>query len=647
MTDSTQWNDTDSDGYGDNPAGTLPDACPTTYGESWQNGTFGCPDADEDGWADSGDSHPNDQTQWLDVDGDGYGDNPGGLNPDACVNQPGNSTQGNRMGCPDTDGDGWDDAIDALPNLDTQWLDQDGDGYGDNASGLLPDACPGEPGTSTIDRYGCVDDDGDGYSNASDAFPSDPTRWVDSDNDGYDDAEDDCPLISGTSTADRLGCLDSDGDGVSNPTLPIGNQSGWNASDGADAFPDDATQISDQDGDGYGDNATGNQPDACPIESGTSSVDRFGCADEDADGTSDANDAFLGDSSQWSDADGDGYGDNPDGSEPDACPSDSGTSTLDRFGCIDSDGDGASDAYDLWPNDNTQWFDTDGDGFGDEAIGTNGDDCPTQSGTSTQASRGCPDRDNDGWADTEDDFPDQRTQHADSDGDGYGDNASLGAYRPDHWPSDASRNSAEASMTCAPVKIELDLAASGWFSFTCTVSTTMSTAFAANVDWEATTNIVGETSNHFLTFTSSSGNSQTVTFSGTAKAMGTHQLLLSAREPGATYPMDTVMVRIITTDSNAPVEVADEAGGSLISVVADNTMVQAALAGLILFALMGMLMIRGKAKTAKDNRRRMERMSQLRTQRGITEHHPGGMVQRPQTMARARSPSMFDEFRKK
>ena len=26
------------------------------------------------------------------------------------------------------------------------------------------DACPDTPGTSTIDRYGCVDADGDGYS---------------------------------------------------------------------------------------------------------------------------------------------------------------------------------------------------------------------------------------------------------------------------------------------------------------------------------------------------------------------------------------------------------------------------------------------------------------------------------------------------
>ena len=86
----------------------------------------------------------------------------GGTNPDACPFDAGNSTQGNRLGCVDTDGDGWDDVIDVLPNTPSQWLDQDGDGYGDNATGIFPDACPRGAGNSTTDRYGCPDADGDG-----------------------------------------------------------------------------------------------------------------------------------------------------------------------------------------------------------------------------------------------------------------------------------------------------------------------------------------------------------------------------------------------------------------------------------------------------------------------------------------------------
>ena len=650
MTDSTQWNDTDGDGYGDNPAGSVPDACPTTPGPSWQNGTYGCPDSDQDGWADSEDTHPGDNTQWADSDGDGYGDNPGGTMPDACSTEWGNSTEGNRLGCPDNDGDGWDNVVDALPELPTQWLDQDGDGYGDNATGLQPDACPGEAGTSTIGLLGCVDDDGDGYANLTDDFPNDPTRWIDSDNDGFDDAEDACPLTTGNSTTDRIGCLDSDGDGTSDPSPPVGNASGWNTSDGADAFPYDPTQHVDSDGDGFGDNAAGFQADVCPSEAGGSHVDRFGCVDEDGDGTSDANDDFLGEPTQWTDSDGDGYGDNPNGTQPDMCPSTVGTSTVDRFGCIDGDSDGVSDEHDLWPTDDSQWYDSDGDTYGDNPSGTDGDACPNAHGMSTQGGTfGCPDQDGDGWADSEDAFPEHRSQFVDSDGDGWGDNATLGAHKPDHWPNDASRSSAEASMTCTPLSIDVDLAASGWFTFTCTVSTTMSSAFAANVDWQTTTSIAGETSGHLLTFTSATGNSQTVTFSGSAKDVGDHQLLLSAFEPGADYPMDTVTVVIRTTDSNAPVVDEDATSGSLMDTLADNTMFQAAAAGLVLFVLMGSLMIRGQSRKARDEARRMARAIEIRQARGIGELPRREMVQQ-QVQPRApreRTSSMFDEFKRK
>ena len=45
----------------------------------------------------------------------------------------------------------------------------------------------------------------------------------------------------------------------------------------ADAFPNDPTWLkSDSDGDGFGDNTSGNNPDECPGEYGTSSMDRVG-----------------------------------------------------------------------------------------------------------------------------------------------------------------------------------------------------------------------------------------------------------------------------------------------------------------------------------------------------------------------------------
>ena len=91
--------------------------------------------------------------------------------------------------------------------------------------------------------------------------------------------------------------VDSDGDMVGDRT---------------DRFPIDPTQWSDLDGDGYGDNWNdpslnasrsggpgvyrdgATTPDSCPIVYGSSTRDVFGCPDEDGDGQSDVNDAFLG-----------------------------------------------------------------------------------------------------------------------------------------------------------------------------------------------------------------------------------------------------------------------------------------------------------------------------------------------------------------
>ena len=143
--DDTQWVDTDGDGYGDNPApATDPDGCPTQFGDSTAD-RLGCPDTDGDTYsvpiqvtaANGADAFPNEASQWADQDGDGYGDNATGTQPDACPTVPGTSTEANRLGCPDGDGDGWADVDDAFPFESTQWNDTDMDGYGDNAMGRI------------------------------------------------------------------------------------------------------------------------------------------------------------------------------------------------------------------------------------------------------------------------------------------------------------------------------------------------------------------------------------------------------------------------------------------------------------------------------------------------------------------------------
>jgi len=68
---------------------------------------------------------------------------------------------------------------------------------------------------------------------------------------------------------------------------------------------------------------------------------------------------------QDSDFDGDGYGDNSDGLNGDDCPFEKGYSFNDQIGCRDLDGDGWSHEADFNDGDITQWNDTDGDGFGD------------------------------------------------------------------------------------------------------------------------------------------------------------------------------------------------------------------------------------------------------------------------------------------
>ena len=292
----------------------------------------------------------------------------------------------------DSDNDNFNDFVDAFDFDSTQYHDSDGDGYGDNYFGNFPDSCPNQFGLSTIDVYGCLDSDSDGYSENSDKFPSDYTQWNDTDGDGYGDNSsgnyaDDCPSIAGTSTKDRYGCSDVDDDG-------------W--SDDSDSFIGESSQWNDTDGDGYGDKLIGFEGDACPNTVGTSTEDRFGCLDTDADGWSNEGDELPNEPTQWQDRDGDGYGDNQ-----------SETAMI-------------SDAF---PADVTQWNDTDGDGHGDNPYGTQGDWFPNDA-TRWQ------DSDRDGVADEDDAFPNELTQSNDSDGDGYGDNPS--GNNPDAFPNDDS-----------------------------------------------------------------------------------------------------------------------------------------------------------------------------------------------------------------
>lgn len=210
--------------------------------------------------------------------------------------------------------------------------------------------------------------------------------------------------------------------------------------DWRDAFPDDAREWADTDGDGLGDNSD---------------------VDDDGDGVLDTDDAFPLDPDEWSDLDSDGIGDNEDLDDDgdgysdemeiecgsDAADADSLPTDTDSDGAcdgrdLDDDGDGYGDSLDEFPLDASEWADADHDGIGDNADeDDDGDGWADDSELACESdpldARSQPadfdgdglcdeadtDDDGDRWADTVDAFPYNEREWFDTDGDGYGDNS--------------------------------------------------------------------------------------------------------------------------------------------------------------------------------------------------------------------------------
>ena len=349
--------DRDNDGILD-----LDDSCPVgqlnwTSGVTTDHDGDGCYDADEDqdddgdgiidfldgctsmaaNWDSTGEQDlDNDGCRDVDEDNDDDGD---GINDDVdmCPRgtigwTSGNITDNDADGCRDA-GEDLDDDGDLIPDLEdgcskgiTGWLstsdvdadrdgcrdadedwDDDGDGLWEfDLQGNVIDQCPGTPLSQIqfIDNFGCspaqADDDGDGIQNLYDECPSEvPPVGMDRDENGCTD--------------------DFDQDGVK---------------DDVDAFPNDSSQTNDSDGDGYGDNLGGTNPDACPNTPAqwVANISTYGCAWEESD---DDDDALLN-----------GY---------DACPDTPSEEIgdIDSSGCgiseRDSDNDGTVDADDQCP----------------------------------------------------------------------------------------------------------------------------------------------------------------------------------------------------------------------------------------------------------------------------------------------------------
>ena len=172
---------------------------------------------------------------------------------------------------------------------------------------------------------------------------------ADSDRDGVPNSYDQCPNTLPGYVVSSDGCdptqRDTDKDGV----IDIN-----------DAFPEDATETADLDGDGTGDNSdtdvdgdgVENSDDVFPRDAAESKdLDKDGIGDNadtdrDGDGVPNVSDAFPEDKTETSDLDGDGQGDNTD---------------------LDVDGDGVNNDVDLFPLDGSESADLDGDGIGDNS----------------------------------------------------------------------------------------------------------------------------------------------------------------------------------------------------------------------------------------------------------------------------------------
>ena len=175
-----------------------------------------------------------------------------------------------RDALPDTDGDGFVDPVDDLPEDASDWLDHDKDGVGDKAD--TDDDDDGVADTLDVfplDATETTDTDGDGVGDNADAYPDDADESADSDGDGTGDNADVFPTDPDETT-------DADGDGVG---------------DNGDVYPDDPDEWADTDGDGTGDNAdldadadgVADDADLYPLDAGKTDIASYVFEPEAAD----------------------------------------------------------------------------------------------------------------------------------------------------------------------------------------------------------------------------------------------------------------------------------------------------------------------------------------------------------------------------
>ena len=249
----------------------------------------------------------------------------------------------------------------------------------------------------------------------------------------------------------------------------------------------------------------------------------------------------------------------------------------------------------------------DGAGCGDVHETREEDGVTTGGGrASLETGHGCIETDGDGSANEGDAVTNEPTKWVDIDGDGYGDDQSSGASRPDHWINDPTRNIAEGAIICTPGDIQLNLAEEDYFSFSCTVVSELND-ITVRVEWQQISSIIASEQIQVLSFTETTGLTQTIFFSGEGRAAGNFDLYIVIKEPGVDIAMDSESINLRVFDTR----IVDEGDSmndetSALSGLIEMPIIQALLGGIVLFFLMGMLVIRGNSSKTRLAEERVE-----------------------------------------
>ena len=356
----------------------------------------------------------------ADEDSDGFGD--GTDNCPALSNPAQRNTDGDRNG----DGCDADDDNDAVPDEEEAegcalLADCDNDTIGDALDNCVLIGSTNLTDTD-MDGMGNICDADDDNDNVADEDEAAGCQFLaDCDSDTISDDLDNCPAEPNANQQD------TDGDMIGDACDPTADNDADGVVDGEDNCPMQANALQeDFDGDLIGDVCDADDDNDDVPDEEEAAARCILDADCDDDGTNDGSDAFPLDATESADFDGDMIGDNADSDDDNDNVPDTEEAAAHCILDPDCDDDGTKDGEDNCPKQaNAGQEDFDEDMIGD-ACDTDDDDdnVPDEEEATTRCILNS-DCDNDGTEDGDDAFPLDATESADFDGDLIGDNADL------------------------------------------------------------------------------------------------------------------------------------------------------------------------------------------------------------------------------